>query len=210
MHNENKSKPTQTQTSEVTNLNLQDTQGITLAQSSGNTITTTDFGAIQAATDISHDAINLGRDAVSAGTDVAFAGLDHAQAAYQGGLNFASDIVTSALDTTGQSADRVARFATDALDSQSTFASEALASQTDTSTKAINALMDAGAGVLDFASSLFNDSLKAQSALADQNLAGLTTLATQNSASSDDRLQKVVIYIIVAAALVFLVPKVLK
>lgn len=171
----------QTQTTNTQNLNLQDTSGITLANSSGNTIVTTDLGAISAATDISRDALALGQSALDSGNQVAIASIN------------------SAADSAESSADRVARFATDSLESQS-----------DLATQAINSVMDAGAGVLEFASGLFSDALSSQQKLTDQNIAGLTTLATQNSATSEDRIQKIVLYAIVAAAAIFILPKVIK
>jgi hypothetical protein len=66
MISSSRSSPTNTQTSvtEVQNLNLQDTEGVTLANSSNNVITTTDYGAIDRAADISGDALNLGREAL--------------------------------------------------------------------------------------------------------------------------------------------------
>jgi hypothetical protein len=76
--------------------------------------------------------------------------------------------------------------------------------------RAIDAISDAGAGVLDWASNLFDNALTQQSKLADQNLSGLQTLAMQTSASSDDRLQKVVIYALFAVAAIFVLPKVIK
>ena len=200
----------QSQTTNTQNLNLQDTSGITLANSNGNNITTTDFGALTAATDISRAALALGQSGINAGNEVAFVGLDNAQRAYMGALDFAGTALSRATDAAGGSADRVARFATESLDANSSLARETLASQSSIAGRAIDSVMDAGAGVLSFASGLFGDALKSQQTLTDQNIAGLTTLATQNSATSEDRIQKIVLYAIVAAALVFIVPKVVK
>lgn len=103
---------TSTQTQSVENVkesNLQDTGGLTIAGNRGATTVnnfSTDAGAvdagarvagaaIQANSDVSQAAIDLGSKALSEGTTVATAGLDNAAAAYQGGLTFG----TNALDT---------------------------------------------------------------------------------------------------------------
>lgn len=104
---------TTTQSTEnVTESNLQDTGGVTVAGNGGNTsitsnsfTTTSDEGAINAGAgvaskaleingDVSQAAIDLGNSAVSTGAAVANHGLDNAAAAYQSGLTFG----TSALD----------------------------------------------------------------------------------------------------------------
>jgi hypothetical protein len=205
-----RTQTTQQQTTNTQNLNLQDTSGVTLANSYGNTISTTDFGAIDAAADISHQAISLGRDALASNESIAYAGLDTALRAQQSGLDFAGDVTSRAFNETSAASDRVARFAVDALDSNSSLSRDVLASQSDLATKALTALSDAGAGILDFASNLFNDSLNAQSALADQNIQGLTTLAAQNTATSDDRFVKLVTVVAIAAAAIFIIPRFVK
>jgi len=106
-----KTSTTSSQSTNVRNLNLQDTGGFTAADNKNSSITaisvtnTTDAGAvaggvslgkaaIDANNDISHAAIDLGGQAIAAGQQVANAGLDNAAAAYQGGLTFG----TNALD----------------------------------------------------------------------------------------------------------------
>jgi hypothetical protein len=146
------------------------------------------MGAIGAATDISHDALNLGQSAIDAGVETTHASLDNALSAYQGALNFGQDLAESALDTSGQSADRVAQFATTALDT--------VTGNTGT--------------FLDFAESLFGKALTAQSDLTHDSISGLSSLTAQTTATSDDRLQKVIIYAIVAIAVVLVVPRIFK
>jgi len=184
--------------------------GAVLVEGSGANITTTDFGAISGAADISRSALDLGRSALDSGNDVAIAGLDNAQRTYQGSLDFAGDVFGGAAAALEGSADRVARFATDALDSNSSLARETLASQSGLAGRAIDAVSDATGGVLDFASGLFTDALGAQKQLTDQNLTGLTALAKQTSASADDRVQKVALYAFVAVAAIMILPRLFK
>ena len=98
------------QSTNVQELNLQDSGGFTVADNKGSTINltsvATDQGAVQAGaqvagaaitanSDVSKAAINLGASAIQSGIDVANHGLDNAEAAYQSGLTFG----TNALDT---------------------------------------------------------------------------------------------------------------
>lgn len=108
------SSKTETQSSQSTNvqeLNLQDSGGFTVADNKGSTInlTATDQGAVAAGaniasaaiganSDVSKAALALGSSAINAGVDVANHGLDNAEAAYQSGLTFG----TNALDTVQQ------------------------------------------------------------------------------------------------------------
>jgi len=227
-----KSSSTQNTTNvQETQIGLSDTEGVAVGQAGGNVeIVTfsTDQGAIEAArafsadalaasregfnaaVDISSDAIDLGRSGFETGERVANAGLDNARAAYEGGLSFASDIVLNALDTTGQSAERVAKFSYDALDANSSLARATLDSQSSVAGRAIDAVADAGANVLDFAAGLFTEATQAQANLTDQNLSGLTSLAHQTSASADDRVQKVALYAFIALVAALVLPRLIK
>lgn len=166
--------------------------GALLVSGAGANITTTDHGAISAATDISRAALDIGRSAFQSGADVAIAGLDNA------------------LSLADASSERVARFASDALDANSALASETLASQSGLAGSAIDAVSDATSGVLDFAAGLFGDALGAQKQLTDQNLTGLTALAKQTSASADDRVQNVALYAFIAVAAILILPRIFK
>ena len=157
-----KTQSTQQQTTQTTNLNLQDTGGVTVANSTGTRITTTDQGTVKAAADISQSAISLGKSAIDANTAVTNAGLDFAGAAYAGGLNFATDLSGIAVDSANQSADRVGRY----------------------DQAALGAVVDANTGILSFASNLFDDALSSQHALVDQNIGAVSNLASQVSQSA--------------------------
>lgn len=165
---------------------------------------------LDVATDISAAAIDLGRSGFESGEQVAFAGLDNARAAQEGAFSFAGDVITSALDTTGQASDRIAKFSYDVLDANTSLSREALASQSSLAGRAIDAVSDAGANVLDFAAGLFTEATEAQAQLTDQNLSGLTSLAHQTSASADDRVQKVALYAFIALVAALVLPRLIK
>jgi hypothetical protein len=192
-----KTSSTQQQTTETQNLNLQDTGGVTVANSTGTHITTTDAGTVKVAADISQSALNLGRSALDSNVSVVNAGLDHALAAYQTGLSFAGDTVGQAIDSANLSGDRVERFASNALDVNSSLAKST-----------IGAVSDANANVLDFATSLFDNAIGAQHALTDQNLAAVSGLASQVSQSAtqstNDAVTKLATIVAIAVAAVFI------
>jgi hypothetical protein len=88
------SRPTNTQSSstQVQNLNLQDTEGITVADASDVQITATDFGAVESALDLGREVVGVGMDAV----------LDAQREALNFGQN-AFDIADRAIDVTAES-----------------------------------------------------------------------------------------------------------
>ena len=148
-----------------------------------------------------------------------FRSLDHALAAYQGGLSFAGDVAGLAVDSANQSADRVDRFASDALDVNSNLARttigavqdsgyNALNAVTGANANALSAVTGANANVLDFASSLFDNALNAQHALTDQNLGAVSGLASQVSQSAtqstNDAVTKLATIVAIAVAAVFI------
>lgn len=177
---------TSTSTSSSTNvqeLNLQDTGGFTAADNKNTSITyvNTDSGATSAAlkantaatkaalyanadvsreaiagnTDVSLAAINLGSNALASGNQVANHGLDAASAAYESGLTFGTD----AIQTVKQ-----------------------LAQEFSTQ----------------------NETLTASA------LNGYQSIAEQNSASDATQIQKIAIYVIVAAVAIVVLPKMMK
>lgn len=167
-------------------------------------------GAFNALTDIGTDAVNLSRDALGTAERSTTASLDNALLAYGKSLDFSADVVGGAFEGLDRSGERVERFATTALESNTGLANDAFASNLDVTTRALDAVADAGAGLLDFAESLFSTSVAANERLTDQNVAGLTALATQNSATSEDRISKIVIYAIVAIAAAWILPKIIR
>lgn len=205
---------TQQQTTQTQNLNLQDTAGITVADSKGVTINATDQGALNTALDISKAAANLGGGAIDTGERVAIAGLDNARSAYTGALDFAANAATSASDAWSGATDRVARFAADSLDTNSALSREVIASQGASANRALDTVANSTAGVLDFASGLFGQAIKAQTDLTDTNLAGVTALGKQVSQSAtqstNEAISKVAVYALVAVAAIFVLPAIFK
>lgn len=122
------STQTQSQTS-VTEQNLQDSGGLTVSGNSNRTtVISTDSGAIQGNTDVSKAAIDLGAKAISAGTEVANAGLDNAAAAYQGGLTFGTNALSTVEDLATQFSQRNADLTANALSGYQSIAAQNSAS----------------------------------------------------------------------------------
>src|SRR5579872_730796 len=95
-----------------------------------NVNNTVDAGTVQAATDISSAALQLGANEVASNSAVAIAGMNHAQDAYTSSLAFAGDVtqnsIASVSDATGKALDGVTRFASSALDSNTFIAGKSL------------------------------------------------------------------------------------
>jgi hypothetical protein len=129
------------QSTNVSELNLQDTGGITVADNAGPvklayTSVGTDYGAIgsaaQLATDATsgalHAATTLGQTAIDQGTSVANHGLDNAAAAYQSGLTFGSDALNTVANLIQDSATREANLTSTALSGYQSIAQQNSAS----------------------------------------------------------------------------------
>lgn len=186
-----KTTTSQASTVNTTNLNVQDTEGVTVV-GSGNAITTTDFGAIEAAGEVSREALELGRSGLNIGADLAGRGLDNA-------FSFGSDTVAGALRFGGDTVSDAFSFGTRSLDSVTDFADSALSSNVGVTRDALEFAGNAGAGVLDFARSLVGDTVT-----------GLKDLSMQTSASTDDRVAKVALYAFVAVAAAIVLPQLFK
>lgn len=194
-HSENKPKTSQSSVVNTTNLNVQDTEGVTLI-GDGNQVTTTDYGALQAAGELGYEALRMGADSLRTGADLAGRGLDNAfdfgrstvtDAFAFGGdaLNYGRDVTTDAF-----------AFGTRSLDSVTAFADEALQTNAGVSRDALDFASEVGGGVLDFARNLVGDTVS-----------GLQSLSMQTSQSSDDRVAKIALYAFVAVAAVLVLPK---
>jgi hypothetical protein len=146
--------------SQVSNLNLQDTSGVTLGNSNGNYIVTSDSGAINAAVDISGDAVDLGRAALREGSTVATAGLDVASDAYSRGLDLAKYSVDAVSDAGYQATDRVARFGEQSLDFASDVFNTAIASNAKTLDTSLGGLIDLSAQVSQSATQSVNQGVQ--------------------------------------------------
>jgi len=105
--------------------------------------------------DVNHAAITLGQTALDTGGSLATAGLDHAAAAYQSGLTFQNDALTT-----------VANIA--------------------------------------------QDSLLHQESLTNNAISGFQSIAQQNSASDSTQVQKIAVYAVAAAVLIVVLPAMFK
>lgn len=200
-----------TSTSNVTNTELAGGNiGGPATYGQGNTVinTTTDAGTVQAASDISQAALGLGAAETAAGSAVAIAGLAHAGDAYTSSLALVGDVTSMALNNSAASADGIGQFAGKALDSVSKFAGSALDDNTFIAGKALDSTAAAYSASL---STLQNTNAQALSTV--QNgftgaLDQVNSLAQQVSQSAtqttDDTVQKIVLYIALAAGIYFL------
>lgn len=106
MHNENRSRQNQTSSTSVTNLNVQDTEGVTLAQSSGNTITVTDQGALRAGVDVATGAFDFGLDALSLADRSTGRALEFSLDAQSESFDLGRDVLSTAVSFADRSAER--------------------------------------------------------------------------------------------------------
>src|SRR5687767_5653706 len=106
-HSENKPKTTQTSNTTVSNLNVQDVEGVTFANSDNNTYTSTvtDFGAIDAATDLAgrglDSAMSFGRDSIAAVEKIAGDSIARANDNLSEGFDFGRSAIEFAGDQSG-------------------------------------------------------------------------------------------------------------
>lgn len=106
----------QTSTTQVTNLNVQDTEGVTIANSSGVTITQTDFGALAAAQDIGTEALRLGADNLETAANLAGRSLDTAEFAVRGAFDFGETAIGSQETIARDAISEIAEFGERALE----------------------------------------------------------------------------------------------
>lgn len=197
-HSENKPKTTQTSSTTVTNLNIQDTEGVTIANSEGVQVTATDHGAIEvagnfaasaadAASQISRDALDLGIEAINANTDVVNRGQETNLRTTEAAFDFGREVVGDLTDTSRFSLTESLDFGRGALDTGAGFFEGAL----DAARGFFSEALQVGAGALE----------SAQEQVADTT-AALGSIARDQSTSEASRLQQVVLYALGAVALI--------
>lgn len=135
MHNENRSRQTQSTATSVQNLNVQDTEGVTLADADGNTINVLDGGAIAGAlgfgeqaiadaldfsTDTVSRVLGFGGDALDFGSDAIAEAIDAVTGSQRNALDFGGQ----ALDRIADAADSDRGFLADVFDKSGSFASD--------------------------------------------------------------------------------------
>lgn len=162
-----------------------------------NSVHTSDMGAIAAAFEHGQAALDLGRDSLDTAANFAGRAGDQAGAVASQSLANSRDALRDSLD-----------FGDAVLQRFAEFGDTALASYEGISSDALNRVTESSRGAFDFARDLFGAANDATSRLAADNLSGLTSLAQQTSASSDDRVTKIALYALVAVAAVFILPRI--
>ena len=184
---------TSTSSSQATNvseLNLQDTGGITVADNAGPTsvqyvTTATDYGAVGGAF-----------DAITPAVKAAFAGNTNVT---NSAINLASGLssdVSSAAVTLGSNA----------IDTGAQVANHGL----DNAAAAYSSGLSFGTNALNTVANLISDSENRNAALTANALSGYQSIAQQNSASQSTQIQKIALYAIGAAVALVVLPKVFK
>lgn len=184
-HSENKPKTTQTSSTNVTNLNIQDTEGVTLAQSDGNTITVTDHGAIRAAGDVAIESLRSAEESGRGARELIDRTVDDAFAFGQDAFYFGSEALSSTVEALDRAGERGADLTRDSLD----FGGGVLR------------------GAVDFARGIYQDSLDTVTGVLAEGQAQLGTtveninaIARQQSTSSDERVQDIAQKALIAGA----------
>lgn len=179
-HSENKPKSTQTTSNVVTNLNIQDTEGVTVV-GDGNIVSSTDYGAINAALDIGVEALQMGQSNLQTAADLAGRGLDTA-------LDFAS----RALDTTDS-----------AVRSNEAIASESMQRIAEFGGVALGESFGFARDVVSGAGSAVADAVRT-------NIEGLQSLARQTSEGADDKVAKIAMYAVIGVVAALALPAMFK
>ena len=205
-----KTATTSSQSTNVRNLNLQDTGGFTAADNKNSNITaisvTSDSGAIAAGQNIATAGLsagvsgfnagaNIAGDAISANTNVANSGLQVAGDLGRGAFTLSSDVSQSAVDL-GRTA----------LSAGQQIANAGL----DNAAAAYSGGLTFGNNALQAVQSIASDALLHQESLTASALSGYQSIAQQNSASDSTQIQKIALYAIGAAVLLVVLPKVFK
>ncbi len=221
---------TTTSTSNVQNTQLAGGNiGAPVVYGTGNSqttnITTTDAGLVRSATDISGAALELGAVEAQTGSAVAIAGLNHAQDAYTSSLALVGDVTQASLNSnyalasgaiaaSDNATQVVANYAGKALDSVNRFSTSALDSNTYIAGKSLDSASAAYSAALGTVSANTGDVIQALASGYNSSLGQVNALAQQVSQSSqqttDTTIQKVILYIAIAAAAVFLIPQLAK
>lgn len=169
--------------------------------SQSTTIYATDSGTVQAATDISRAALELGANESSTGAAVAIAGLAHASDAYSSSLSLVGDVTSMSLNSASATAqasiDGIGQFTGKALDSVSRFSTAALDSNTYIAGKSLDSTAAAYSATLNTLAGIQSSSLN--------TVAGIAQQVTQSGQqSTDTTVSKIMMYLALAAAVFFL------
>lgn len=213
-----KTNTSQASTVNTTNLNVQDTDGITFAGSDSNVLNVTDGGAIAGALDFARGAFldvseatrDLGRAAIDSGTENLNRGLGFAESAYESSLGFGSDVIESnervasdAISATSGLVDRLAQSHSQSLDIVAGTTGDALDKLAQSNTENLGALGNLVGKLFDFAGDAIDQASESAQDLAGQSIAGNQSLAKTTSESADDRVARIGLYGFAAIAAIF-------
>jgi hypothetical protein len=184
---------TSTSSSQATNvseLNLQDTGGITVADNAGPT-------------DVHYTSINTDQGAVAS----SFAAIaDAVSKAFGANTNVTNSAINLAADASNDATSAAITLGQTAIDSGTLVANHGL----DNAAAAYQSGLTFGTSALNTVANILDDSLQAQKSLTSTALSGYQTIAQQNSASNATQIQQVALYVIVAAVAIVVLPKLFK
>ena len=201
-HSENKPKTTQTSSTTVQNLNIQDTEGVTLANSAGNTINVLDQGALLAAGDIAIESLRTSEDSQRGARELISGVVDDA-------FTFGADAFYYGADIVDRSGGRVLEAANLAVDAADAASSRSLTFGRDVLGEAIAAVDVAGERSLTFGRDVLTETgglirgvfqdaidtvgnvLAEGQAQVGESLQNINTIARQQSTSDAERVQDI-------------------
>lgn len=177
MHNENKSRQTQTSSTSVSNLNVQDTEGVTVAGNEGPVnVYTTDQRLADAAEAMASEALRVGGNALTDAFDVSRDVVDHAGRSIKDAFGFADNLAADVIAESADTRRDTFEFTTDTLDM-----GERLVGN-----------------MRSFTEGLFGDAVEAVTGVVKESQAQLgntvsniNTIARQQATSSDERVQNI-------------------
>jgi hypothetical protein len=123
-----------------------------------------------------------------------------------GAIKAASDIAGGAFGLAGAGLDNARAAAAGSIN----FAGTAIGQLADANANSLDVLKGLVSGAFDSSKTLARDVIAANKEATATAISGFGSLAQQNSQSSDDRVQKVALYALVAVAAVFILPAIFK
>lgn len=173
-----------------------------------NRVYTSDFGAINAGTEVSREALDLGRFAIGeaadsfataydTGAELAGRGLDSAVRLGERSLDTVLDTSRDAFDFAGKSLDTVAQTSELVTGNALGFGGDVLDSAFYFGNSTVGTAFDFGRDALDMFGRLVGDTTS-----------GLQSLSMQTSQSSDDRVAKIAMYAFGAMVAALVLPRV--
>jgi hypothetical protein len=156
--------------------------------------------SVSGANKVASDAVKANRDAL----DSAFGFGSNALA---GAFGSNADALTGAFKFGTSAMDNLAEVTKNSYEGALSFGTNALDTVRSLNSSSLDLLGALASGAVDNSRTLARDAIDSNNAATKAAINGFQSLATQNSASSDDRLQKVVQYALVAIAAIMILPR---